>query len=126
MNEPMTPERIAAAEERCAKATPGPWIVEPINDGETYQVTTAEDSGFSVICETPWVDEPGDSGFIASARTDLPDLLECRRVFVDAVTRKLADCRASGGCSDAALMPGEFCSDECVALDAALRKAGAL
>lgn len=33
-------------------STPGPWMVEPINDGETYQITTSEDTGFVVIAET--------------------------------------------------------------------------
>lgn len=36
------------------------------------------------------------------------------------VRAKLADCRENGECSDPALLPGEFCSDECVALDAAI------
>lgn len=34
--------------------TPGPWMVEPINDGETYQVTTVGETDFIVICESEW------------------------------------------------------------------------
>ena len=41
----------------------------------------------------------------------------------EAIERKLADCREHGDCSDAALMPGEYCSNECVALASALAQA---
>lgn len=51
-------------------------------------------------------------------------LYESHEALVLAAKAKLADCRARGDCSDAALLPGEFCSNECVALDAALRNAG--
>ena len=33
--------------------TPEPWIVEPINNGETYQITSGEDTDFTIIAETP-------------------------------------------------------------------------
>ncbi len=33
-----------------------------------------------------------------------------------AIIAKLKDCREIGGCSDAALMEGEYCSDECSAM----------
>lgn len=32
--------------------TPPPWMVEPINDGKTFQITTMEATGFQVVCET--------------------------------------------------------------------------
>jgi hypothetical protein len=43
--------------------TPGPWIVEPINDGQTYQITTSERTGFTIIAET----ETGNSSDKANA-----------------------------------------------------------
>lgn len=58
---------------------------------------------------------------IADQRDELRSQLQREREVSDelaaAVTRKLADCLE---CKDAALMPGEYCSDECVALSDAL------
>ncbi|QDU98603.1 hypothetical protein Pla8534_64740 [Lignipirellula cremea] len=34
--------------------TPGPWRVEAINGGETYQVTTCEPRHFTVVAELPF------------------------------------------------------------------------
>ncbi len=33
-------------------STPGPWMVEPINDGDSYQITTCHSTGFAVLAET--------------------------------------------------------------------------
>ena len=33
-------------------ATLGPWMVEPINDGDGYQITTCHSTGFAVLAET--------------------------------------------------------------------------
>lgn len=33
-------------------STPGPWKVEPINDGDSYQITTCHSTGFAVLAET--------------------------------------------------------------------------
>lgn len=56
-----------------AQHTAGPWIVEPINDGLTYQVTTAEGDGFTVICETPGGDDADKAN--AQLICAAPDLL---------------------------------------------------
>ena len=50
-------------------------------------------------------------------------LLAAAPALREAIERKLADCREHGDCSDAALMPGEYCSNECVALASALAQA---
>lgn len=34
------------------KHTPGPWMAEPINSGETFQVTSSESTHFAIIAET--------------------------------------------------------------------------
>ncbi len=45
------------------------------------------------------------------------DILRAERnALLEAAIAKLRDCRESGDCADAALMPGECCSDECAAL----------
>ena len=33
-------------------ATLGPWMVEPINDRDSYQITTCHSTGFAVLAET--------------------------------------------------------------------------
>ena len=53
--------------------TSGPWMVEPINDGLTFQVTTSEDEGFKVICETPCGDSEDEANAHLSAAG--PDML---------------------------------------------------
>lgn len=74
---PMTDERLREIEERCEKATKGPWTWDP-DFGVTpakyeYEARTSRniveiDSGFY----PPW---GGDGPFIAHSRTDVPDLL---------------------------------------------------
>jgi hypothetical protein len=54
--------------------TDGPWMVEPINDGETYQVTTGERTGFVVICETEWGGAEAEA--IARQLAASPDLYD--------------------------------------------------
>ena len=55
-------------------------MVEPINDGETYQITTCEDSGFAVLAETI-IGGEHDAALFAHARQDLPAaLLEIARL----------------------------------------------
>lgn len=59
-------ELVAAAVAQMQPAhIPGPWMVEPINSGETYQITTSESRRFTVVAETP-VDPTGRCG--ANAR----------------------------------------------------------
>lgn len=63
-----------------AQNTPGPWMVEPIDGGLTYQVTTSEETGFKVICETGWGDDvdAANARLIAAA----PDLLKALGVII--------------------------------------------
>jgi hypothetical protein len=66
--------------------TPGPWMVEPINGGQTYQITSAEDRHIAVIAETP-VDGTGRDEANAKAIAALPDLygalIEAKREMWD-------------------------------------------
>lgn len=65
---------IAEDEALIAAATEGPYMIEPMNGGETYQITTSEDTGFTVICETE-SGEPQDllnMEFQVAARTRWP------------------------------------------------------
>jgi hypothetical protein len=60
--------------------TPGPWEVEPINGGETFQITTTEATAFTVIAETPlgW---GGPAEANARLMAAAPDLLEALEPF---------------------------------------------
>lgn len=62
--------------------TPGPWLVEPINGGQTYQITSAEDNHFAVIAETP-IDGTGRDEANARLIAVAPDLLEKLQQFVN-------------------------------------------
>lgn len=42
--------------------------------------------------------------------------------LVEAAKHRLADCRKNGACAEAALMPVEYCSNECAALAEAVEK----
>ena len=83
-------------EERCAKATPGPWEVERRDYDNMYD--TRPDRS-RVVLERDrdglWKDTTGailsqDAAFIASARTDIPRLLEVVRA-ADALAKALDD-----------------------------------
>lgn len=70
--------QIAEDEALIAQATEGPYTIEPINDGETYQITTSETTGFVVICETE-SGQPQDllnMEFQVAARTRWPLYVE--------------------------------------------------
>jgi hypothetical protein len=87
--------------------TPGPW--EAYDRGIGWEVHVGGrpvNDGFRDTFEE------GDARLISAA----PDLLA-------AAKRKLLDCRDSGDCGDAALLPGEYCSNACVALADAIAKA---
>ncbi len=121
MNEPMTPDRIAAAEERCAKATPRPWAFwgGSVMKGNTPLLVLDNAPHFEQDCTYC-----ANAEFAVGARTDLPDLLECRRELVEAL-KALVDC--FGVCKT----PSQFVAqiDQNGFIDearAALRKAGAL
>lgn len=92
MADPMTREEIAAAEARCAKATPGPWEYEPDDEGDSMGWITVQPP-----CDASPVelfDVRGDSAqqyvnadFVAHARTDLPRALAGNRAYLDLVER---------------------------------------
>ena len=65
-------------------ATLGPWMVEPINDGESYQITTCHSTGFSVLAETPL---KGDAYMLAAS----PDLASVVQAFIDWYDRSDGD-----------------------------------
>lgn len=101
------------------KHTPGPW--HAWDRGIGWEVHAGDPTGCydpEGDCKGPIHDQFRDTCSEADARlmAAAPDLLE-------AAKRKLADCRETGDCSDAALQPGEVCSDECAALSAAIDKA---
>ena len=56
-------------------STPGPWMVEPINDGESYQITTCHSTGFAVLAETLL---KGDADRMAAS----PDLAAVVQAFI--------------------------------------------
>lgn len=62
--------------------TPGPWIVEPINDGQTYQITTTDRTGFAVIAETP-IDGTGRDAVNARLLAAAPAMLAQLRADAD-------------------------------------------
>ena len=80
MDKPMTAERIAELEALCNAATPGPWIWES-SRGDRVRLWTKPSGDFVVeIGRKPggWTYfdmTEDDAGFIAHARTALPELL---------------------------------------------------
>lgn len=79
-----------------AKYTAGPWMVEPISNGLTYQVTTSEQTGFKVICETDW----GDDVDAANAR-----LIAAAPALLKAVTELSAFVGVMCGIGPNAIIP---------------------
>jgi hypothetical protein len=72
----LSKEQIAEIEQRAKKATPGPWYVDDV-----YQIIQCEnDSDDTVIADYSFISDfdvcRDDVDFIASARTDIPALLE--------------------------------------------------
>ena len=65
-------------------STPGPWMVEPINDGESYQITTCHSTGFAVLAETSL---KGDADRMAAS----PDLAAVVQAFIDWYDRSDGD-----------------------------------
>lgn len=105
------------------KHTPGPWQARCNVDGAPPHVVVVykDDQGrrvtaFVATCSSMTLDNAANAEFIVRACNSHDDLL-------DVAKRKLADCRDSLGCASGELMPGEYCSDECAALAAAIAKA---
>ena len=65
-------------------STPGPWMVEPINDGDSYQITTCHSTGFAVLAETLL---KGDADRMAAS----PDLGAVVQAFIDWYDRSDGD-----------------------------------
>ena len=57
-------------------STLGPWMIEPINEGDSYQITTCHSTGFSVLAETSL---KGDAYRMAAS----PDLTAVVKAFID-------------------------------------------
>jgi hypothetical protein len=82
MSEPLTEERIAEIQQRCERATKGPWTVAR-DDGEMICDVPEIDirlngSRWHKVVDSLWL-EPCDAEFIAHARADLPALLADRQ-----------------------------------------------
>ncbi len=61
--------------------TSGPWLVEPINGGQTYQITSAENKHFKIIAETP-IDGTGADEANAYLIAAAPTLLKALKLFL--------------------------------------------
>lgn len=78
MLEPLSIEALAEIEERCGRATPGPW--KSYVEGRDH---TSGDSCITTSGEDIYLDGASmeDQDFIASARQDVPALIgEIRRL----------------------------------------------
>lgn len=88
----MTDEEMSAIEQRCQRATPGPWHVWPtVYDGSQGWAISHDADGEPAIGAAPCSLEQlattaADSEFIAAARNDVPALL--------AEVRRLRECLA--------------------------------
>lgn len=104
------------------KHYPAPWWIHGQFDGECSVEILSGDptnhmNALTVFEVEPfgedWTEEEIAHVHIASASLDL----------LKAAKDKLADCKLNGECADAALKPGEYCSEGCAALAAAVAKA---
>ena len=75
----LTQEQLKEIEERCNKATPGPWTIR-ISSGEIASIETLDGSSEKSVIDA---DSDGvlvisheDLAFILAARQDIPLLLE--------------------------------------------------
>lgn len=86
---------LEAIRARCEAAEPGPWWIEPHWVGEDWpKRVLAQDPNRSyrrtIICDDFGYAAERDHIFIASARTDIPALLD----YVEHLERKVADAHA--------------------------------
>jgi hypothetical protein len=74
----MNDIELSAIEERCNKATPGPWTYIP----DWGDVVSCAEESMCHIADIPTLDDrPDDMEFIANARADIPALIaEIRRL----------------------------------------------
>jgi len=71
----MTKQKAAAALERCANATEGPWEYEMVTSTDSYSDTTPEGKQAT-----------NNYDFAAHARTDLPAALADRQRLIEALS----------------------------------------
>ena len=76
----MTPEELKAIENRCNKATPGPWYFHPGDSYCAFPSIMTRNKHFLVfdIADDAPTEFPGrdeDADFVAHAREDIPKLL---------------------------------------------------
>ncbi len=129
MTSPLTPDRIEAMEERLAKATPGPWECHYRGDGSgTVKQASYDIDAPELLDDSRCPFMRGevrfeDGIFAAESRTDLPDLLTCRRELVDALRDllKYHHAESEAGPEDTPILFGIHTRAR-----AALRNAGAL
>lgn len=81
---------LKAIKERCEKATPGPWRMDPLHHHSKNQPIESENAQAQILIEgnklissihiTAWKqgqrDARPDARFIAASRTDLPQLVD--------------------------------------------------
>ncbi len=89
----MTPEELKAIENRCNKATPGPWTTERPGvcpeTGFQKGITICNFGGrIGVFADPPGGSSPyNDSVFVAYARVDIPQLLEYIKKLEDQIPK---------------------------------------
>lgn len=103
----MTPEELAAIEQRANAATEGPWVVEHWDDQGRIHRPGSADTVASNGGTGDWDDVAGpNSAFIAAARTDVPVLLaEVRRQaeVIELLQRRMSEqCMYSAGLKECA------------------------
>ena len=95
MAPPMSDERLREMQERCDKATPGPWSVDE-ESGDVWVPSIWRSVAIIEDLDLPLVNPAADRAFIAAARQDVPDLLdevERLRRLEEAVTTMPPDTR---------------------------------
>ena len=71
----MTREELKEIEERCNKATPGPWKTLPPDSVNPYWYVTrrqGEEEGFYIAC---FFNGKEDAEFVINSREDIPKLM---------------------------------------------------
>ena len=103
----MTAKNILSAH------APAPWSAHKTGTiGLPFRVYAADDT---TICEVAAPTE--------EIGKEIADLIAAAPELLEAAKTKLAYCKKFEGCQDAALLEGEYCSDECAALATAIAKA---
>ena len=83
----MTPEELKEIENRCNKATPGPWILIPPDDTTPHWYVSrrlGEVEGFYISCMFNGKD---DAVFVALSRETIPKLLEYIKELESKISR---------------------------------------